>query len=250
MEHTSKKKIILLSTVFILVCILLLIGATTKATKDINLKHYFGGYEGAFVLYDESEDTYYMYNEPQCLKPSSPGETFEIIGALIALEVGIINQGAVQKWNNDIESSIYYKELVRQIGPICMQSFLDKIDYGNRDISGKNDEFWVESSLEISLIDQIEVLRKLYRDELPFDKKNMEFIRNDLINKQNKNIKLYGKSAANLDKMNLFIGYVERDSKPYFFATSIRGEHKIERKQAEKITLAILQDLELFKNKY
>ena len=53
-------------------------------------------------------------------------------------------------------------ELAARIGPERMQEYIDKIGYGNKDISGGLTTFWLGSSLQISAPEQVDLLNKLY----------------------------------------------------------------------------------------
>ena len=49
-----------------------------------------------------------------------------------------------------------------RIGPERMQEYIDKIGYGNKDISGGLTTFWLGSSPQISALEQVDLLNKLY----------------------------------------------------------------------------------------
>jgi hypothetical protein len=46
------------------------------------------GVEGAFVLYDQNQDTYLVYNPERVDTPYIPASTFKIFNSLVALETG------------------------------------------------------------------------------------------------------------------------------------------------------------------
>ena len=50
----------------------------------------------------------------------------------------------------------------------CAKGYLTRIQYGNADPSGSVDRFWLDGALRISAMEQVDFLRKLYRNELPF----------------------------------------------------------------------------------
>lgn len=56
--------------------------------------------------------------------------------------------------------------MARDIGEQQMQEWIDKCSYGNRDISGGIDRFWLSSTLTISPMEQVD-FEKLYKEELP-----------------------------------------------------------------------------------
>lgn len=154
---------------------------------------YFNGLNGAAVLYDASGKRYTVYNSELTTERRSPCSTFKIISSLIALEHGIIAPDHSTRawsgetfwneaWNQDIDfteafqSSCvwYFREVIDDIGKELMQEELDKLQYGNCDISdwegrlntNNNNRaltgFWVESSLKISPKEQVEVMERIF----------------------------------------------------------------------------------------
>ena len=153
----------------------LLNGGTGASAADISVRDefaaHFAGFTGTFVMYDPAGDKYIVYNEPQSKKRLSPCSTFKIYNSLIGLETGVLDQEDVYTlfkwngtqysfpyWNHDHtlasatrESVVwYFQELAARIGPERMQEYIDKIGYGNKDISGGLTTFWLGSSLQIS----------------------------------------------------------------------------------------------------
>lgn len=151
-------------------------------TVYVDWSEYFNGLNGAAVVYDVSNRRYTMYNRNLALTRRSPCSTFKIISSLIALENGIIVpedstrtwSGEIfwnEDWNKDIDFSEafrtscvwYYRQVIDDIGKDIMQKELEKLEYGNCDISdwegrlntNNNNRaltgFWIESSLMISL---------------------------------------------------------------------------------------------------
>jgi len=130
---------------------------------------------GSFVLYDLNRNQFSRYNPERCAERFIPASTFKIVNALIGLETGVIPDpdytiqwdGAtydVPAWNQDhtlrtaMQNSVvwYYQELARRVGRDKMQPYLDAANYGNRDISGQIDSFWLEGGLKISPNEQID----------------------------------------------------------------------------------------------
>ena len=67
----------------------------------------------------------------------------------------------------------YSQELTRRLGAERFQEYVDRLDYGNRDLSGhpgRGDGLttaWLSSSLRISATEQVAFIRRLVRQELP-----------------------------------------------------------------------------------
>ncbi len=49
-----------------------------------------------------------------------------------------------------------------------------KIDYGNEKTGLDVSTFWLEGDLKISAVEQIEFLKKLYKNDLPFQQKYID----------------------------------------------------------------------------
>ncbi len=79
-------------------------------------------------------------------------------------------------WNRDqdLRSSMrnsvvwVYEGFARAIGAEREAEFLQRLRYGNMDISGGLATFWLDESLKISAHEQVAFLRGLSRNELPF----------------------------------------------------------------------------------
>ena len=57
---------------------------------------------------------------------------------------------------------------------------IDKIGYGNKDISGGLTTFWLGSSLQISALEQVDLLNKLYSGQLPFSAANTAILQKNI----------------------------------------------------------------------
>ena len=61
-----------------------------------------------------------------------------------------------------------------------MQKYVDLFDYGNRDIGGGIDQFWLTGNLRIDPIQQIDFVDRLRRGVLPVSKRSQELTRDIL----------------------------------------------------------------------
>ena len=78
-------------------------------------------------------------------------------------------------WNQDQtlrssmrHSTVWVYQFAREIGEVREKEYLTRIQYGNADPSGGVDRFWLDGAPRISAMEQVDFLRKLYRNELPF----------------------------------------------------------------------------------
>lgn len=172
------------------------LGTAEPGTTEADWSEYFDGFQGAAVLYDPFARRFTVYNSELAETRRSPCSTFKIVSSLTALEHRVIEPGRSlrpwsgemfwnENWNRDMEfeeafrSSCvwYFREVIDEIGQERMQQELDRLSYGNCDISdwegrlntNNNNPaltgFWIESSLKISPKEQTEVMERIFGEE-------------------------------------------------------------------------------------
>ena len=119
---------------------------------------------------------------------------------MIALETGVVSDpdkdvfkwdGVVRSiaaWNKDhtMRSAIaasavpVYQEIARRIGQERMQKYVDLFEYGNRDIGGGIDQFWLTGDLRIDPVQQVDFVDRLRRGVLPVSKRSQDLARDIL----------------------------------------------------------------------
>ncbi len=221
------------------------IGAPAITLSESDFQKIFAEFQvkGAFILYDLGKDTYSVYNKERTEKAFLPASTFKILNSLIALETGAIKDQCeiiewdrrtwrFDEWNQDqtlqsaFQNSVVwaYQELANRIGRKQMQYWVDKADYGNRDISDEIDTFWLEGELRISPRQQVEFLKKLYENQLPFSQRSMDIVKEIMVVEQRGTYILRGKTgwaARGVPQIGWFVGWLEKASNVYFFALNI-----------------------------
>jgi beta-lactamase class D len=247
-----------------------LTAVTTSETKP-ELEKYFDGQPGTFVLVDLKRDHFLRYNSDRAAQRFLPASTFKILNSLISLETGVIpDENTVIKWdgthydvpawNQDhtlktaITNSVvwYYQELARRVGKERMQKYVDAAGYGNHDITGNIDSFWLDGALRISANEQVEFLKRLYQDDLPFSRRNLRIVKDILVLEKTPFAQLSGKTGTQLrvkPGVNWFVGYVEKEGNVYLFATNLElPEGVTDNTRAKEITQRILQDMDLLQS--
>lgn len=243
---------------------------TSSPTSEVRpeLEPYFQGVQGAFVLYDLNRNQYLRYNPERCVERFLPASTFKIMNALIGLETGILSdenhviqwdgkQYDVPSWNQDqtlktaVQNSVvwYFQELARQVGKGKIQYYVDATHYGNQDISGHVDSFWLDGGLRISADEQIELLKRLYQGDLPFSERSMNIVKEILVLEKTESYQLSGKTGS-VQRLSLleswFVGYLETQGDVYFFATHLErsnSDGNADGNLAKTISLDILHSL-------
>ncbi|WP_106498327.1 BlaR1 family beta-lactam sensor/signal transducer [Lentibacillus sp. Marseille-P4043] len=236
-----------------------------KQTVYEDLSAFFNEYEGSFVLYDLQEKQYNIYNKDKSTLRVSPNSTYKIYSALFALESDIItrndnslkwngNSYPYQSWNQNqnlftaMENSVtwYFQQLDKKVQMKNIESYLDKIQYGNQNLSGGIEDYWLESSLKISPIEQVQTLKDFYTNQFGFNGKNIQFVKDAIKLETKDSATLYGKTGTGtVNGKNVngwFIGYVETENNTYFFATNIENNHHTSGSKAAEITKSILHN--------
>jgi len=236
-----------------------------KDEQGQNVRNYFANFNGTFVIRDIGNGTTIVINEKQANKKLSPMSTFEILNSLIALETGVIQgENAVRKWdgskypeeewNRDhtlasaLTNSVewYYQSLAREIGEKKMKSYIERVGYGNNDVSGGIDKFWLDSTLRISALEQVDFLTKLYKEELPFHKRATKTAKKIMVLKSSGDFVFAGKTGSRNNELGWFVGYITKGDSTYVFATNIEGTEDATGFKARQITEEILKDFQLF----
>ncbi|MGQ4648764.1 class D beta-lactamase [Lyngbya aestuarii] len=221
---------------------------TNQASESI-LNKLFQDTEGAFVLKDLKDNQYIRYNKARCSQRFSPYSTFKIPNSLIALETGVIKDENIvtpydsekhpperwwpREWQSDhsLRSAIkysvvwFYQEIAKQVGKEKYQKYMEQFQYGNEDVSGPIDQFWLNNSLQISPNEQIDFLTRFYNNELSLSNRTTDIVKDILVLEKTDTYKLSGKtglgSAANGKSVGWLVGYLEREDNVYFFATNL-----------------------------
>ena len=245
--------------------------------EEVNYSDCFDGINGCAVFFNSSTNVYKMYNKELCEKRSSPCSTFKIISTLMGLENGVIKtvdstmdyDGTIypnDAWNYDLslkdafkESCVwYFRKVINKIGQSDVQKWIDKLGYGNCDISewGGNgwsslpdlNGFWIESSLKISPKEQVDILADIFDGKTDFKKQNIAILKNVMLIQKGENISIYGKTGKgiNADTGNgdngWFVGMFEFINEEYYFAVRLTDESSkdINKTKAKEIALNII----------
>ncbi|MEO6330926.1 MAG: class D beta-lactamase [Ginsengibacter sp.] len=247
--------------------------SVNKAKIDNSLKKYFDSarVDGCFSLFNNTTGAVTVYNISLDTQRFLPASTFKIVNALIGIETGritdekmVIPWDGVQRWNKDWNKDLtmeqafkfsavpYFQEVARRIGRDTMQQWIDTLKYGNMNISGPIDSFWLNNTLKISPDEQLGLVKKIYFDQLPFQKRSQQIVRDVMLMENSTQYKFNYKTGTGYDeKQNLIgwmVGWIEENRHVYFFVTLIRTPDKnFDLNERMNITKGILKQLGFFK---
>lgn len=241
---------------------------------------YFSGLNGAAVFYDSASKNCTVYNQELANEQRSPCSTFKIISSLIGLESGIIRPEESTRtwsgehfwneaWNKDIDFAEafrtscvwYYRELIDEIGPERIKSELNRLQYGNRDISDWKGElntnnnnraltgFWIESSLKISAAEQVRVMEDIFGTGSVYRPETIEQLKQVmLITDYETEYPIYGKTGMGKENGivvdSWFTGFAETEDGDLYFCIYL-GETDgadVSSSKAKEIAVGILAD--------
>lgn len=199
---------------------------------------------GCFVLHDLKNDKYFYYDSLRCNKEFIPASTFKIPNSLFSLEAGAVKDENEKlkwdgkdrnrpEWNQDTDMRMafknstvwFYQECARRIGEKRMQHFVDTLNYGNKNIGGGIDRFWLDGAIRITAMQQIDLLKRIYDNKVPFSQRNIDILKNIMIMEKNDDYTLRAKTGTAPDSKGTgvawYVGYITNKDNTYFFALNI-----------------------------
>ena len=244
--------------------------SSSENISYVDFSKYFGKYEGSFVLYDLGNDAWSIHDIEHATLRVAPDSTYKIYDALFGLEEGVITPEdsfiawngesyPFEAWNADqtlqsaMASSVnwYFQSVDEQLGTTSVYDYIKKIGYGNKNMSGDFSTYWMESSLEISPVEQVELLTKLQNNSLSFAPENINAVKDSICISSSDAGSFYGKTGTGRvngqDVNGWFIGYIETADNTYFFATNIGADSNATGSNATEITMSILSDMNIWK---
>jgi beta-lactamase class D len=236
--------------------------AVSVARAEVTQQHMraaFGELEGVLVLRDCATGEETVLAEELADKAFGPCSTFKIWNSLIGLEEGIVGEPEETLWKWDGEERDFpgwnadqtwrsaftvscvpaFQELARKIGPERMQSWLEKLDYGNKDQSERPDAFWLpragQKTIMITPREQARMVCRLINGELPVKAESVAKLIDVMKLAETERGTLYGKTGSGLREaadgpasdvdfdMGWLVGFVESGGKKYAYACLVLG---------------------------
>ena len=242
--------------------------SSSENVSYVDLSTYFGEYEGSFVLYDLENDTWSIHDMEHATLRVSPNSTYKIYAALFGLEESVITPDdsliawngesyPFEAWNADqtlqsaMNSSVnwYFQTVDEQLGAAVINRYIQEIGYGNENMNGDFSTYWLESSLKISPIEQVELLTKLQNNSFGFAPENINAVKDSICISSSDTGIFYGKTGTGRvnghDVNGWFVGLLETEDHTYFFATNIGADSNATGGNATEITMSILSDMNI-----
>jgi beta-lactamase class D len=194
--------------------------APGRAVESIDWARHGLDDEGCFLVRDLDSGEEWMNDGARCAMARRPNSTFKIPNALIALDLGILTgAGSIMSWDSKaypaeswwsdawrhdqplseairVSAVPHFRRLATLIGAERMQAYIDRLDYGNRDISGGLDQFWLRGKLRITARQQVDLLVSLLRDELAVSRGAQATVRDVLHQRDQDGAAFFGKTGS------------------------------------------------------
>jgi|SRR5450830_123900 len=237
----------------LIICVLSIVVASksfaaSTPQERLDWSNYFSNAnaKGTIVVVDAraNKDVVLVYDSERANRRYSPASTFKIPHSLFALDAGILRdefqvipwdgtKRSIEAWNEDQNlrsamrsSTVWvYEQFAQQLGDKREADYMQKIAYGNAVTEGAK-PFWIEGELEISANEQISLLRRLYRNELPFRVEHQRLVKDVMINEAGQDWILRAKTGWN-GKVGWWVGWVEWPTGPVFFALNIDTPNRL-----------------------
>jgi beta-lactamase class D len=220
----------------------------TAGDSERDLGAFFPGFRATLVVRDVRAGRTLRHAAPLAARRASPCSTFKIPNSLIGLETGVIADASFvlpwdgirrsrEEWNRDhdlrsaMKQSVvwYYQELARRVGPERMQKWVFALRYGNEDISGGIDRFWLGSSMRLSADEQVDFLGRLHAGELPVSPRSAAIVKEILLqDAPGFGVVYRGKTGSCQDPgapqpHGWWVGSVEKEGSLVLYAARIEG---------------------------
>ncbi|QYJ85721.1 class D beta-lactamase [Shewanella mesophila] len=231
-----------------------------QAFNDVNV-------DGALVLLNDSSGEQLTNNSVRSQQRYIPASTFKIPNSLLLLEAGLVKDEHTQfvwdgvkrdysSWNRDhnfasaMKYSVVpiYQKLALALGEDKMSKGVRLLNYGNKDISGGLDSFWLDGELAISATEQVQFLQRLYHNQLPVSERSQRIVKTMMLNEANSDWVLRAKTGYGVrqnKKIGWWVGWIEKEDNTYFFAMNMDLDNTQELPYRQAIVRQALKNLGL-----
>jgi len=250
--------------------------STNRAEIDSSLKKYFDSkqVEGCFTMLNNADGKITVYNLKLDTVRTTPGSLFGMVNSLVALQTGVAPDehmkirwdGVVRpekSWNKTVDMveafhnnvDPYFQQLSKEIGYDTMKLWIDTLSYGNMNISGAVDSFWLNNQLKVSPDEQLGFVKRLFFDQLPFQKRVQQIVKDMMVREDNTLYKFSYKTGWGVDEemnnVGWLSGWIEENNHVYFFTTLVKTKSPgVDKKNTTiDITRDILKQYGFFEGK-
>ncbi len=232
--------------------VILALPAVAAAMLSGQFKNRYGGLE----IYDAQSKLSFRVNTPRLSERLPPCSTYLLPHFAIALGTGVLKDADSRiafdaskhpgwetwprAWQRDqtydsaLKDSVqwYAQELSTRLGSARLTQNLKRIKYGNADISGGLDKFWMSSSLRVTSFEQLDFLRAFRDGKLGFNPRITKILQEALVVERTVDYTIYGKYGScpmpDGSYLGWLVGYVERPGKVWYYTLNLDGKSLVD----------------------
>jgi beta-lactamase class D/imidazolonepropionase-like amidohydrolase len=196
---------------------------------------------GAMLVRRLSDGREWVYGGARVDSGFLPASTFKILNAGIALQTGAVSgpdeafawdgvQRQFDGWNRDhtLASAMaasavpVYQELARRIGAERMREWLVALEYGNADIGGGLERFWLDGALRTSARDQVDALARLAAGATPLRAEVVDHVERMILQESGDGWSLHAKTGWAFEaQVGWWVGWTGHRGETYVFALNM-----------------------------
>jgi beta-lactamase class D len=246
--------------------------APCYAQSTENIGQVFSKYqtEGTIVLSSLKTNTTIIHQAERAQQRFASASTFKILHTLIALEEEVISKNSIIKWDGTVHdiktwnqdhtlasafkvSCVWcYQGFAKKISPQTYQTYITDSQFGKLQPSFENTTFWLDGSLKISAVEQVNFLKKLYQHQFRFSANNYQNLQDVMLIETTPDYRLYAKTgwaARSTPQIGWYVGYVETKQDTWFFALNININNAKDLTLRQLITKEVLANQQIIDDK-
>lgn len=258
-------------------------GIESNRTLSVNpeFKHFFDecNVQGSIVIFDNNKKEWIVSDTVLSKTEHLPASTFKIINLLIALETGVIkDENELFHWSGEMDTVKYgyrpetyrdmtvkeafeisavwvFIKIAQRIGRERYIYYLDACNYGSSDLTEPGIDFWNFGQFGISPVNQVNFIRNMYEEKLPFSNRNLEIVKRVMKTEQKENYTIFAKTGWTREggiNTGWWTGFVESKQGVWFFSTLLLQDRKYNSPSfgpcRKEITKSVLSQLGIIKN--
>ena len=239
--------------------------------EDAGLARIFqaAGVKGTMVIANLEGTRQFVHNDNRANTRLPAASTFKILNSLIAQDEGAVSgpdevlvwdghHYDIADWNqNHTLASAYkascvwcYQVIASRIDPKKYQAHIQRAGYGQLAEPFDPTHFWLDGSLKISALEQVEFLRKLVNRSLPYKPASYDALRDIMVIEKNDSYTIRAKTGwatSSTLQAGWYVGYVETKHGAWLFALNMDISDKSQLPLRQQITEQSLRKMKIIR---
>lgn len=223
---------------------LLLLALVGQHSAPIDFPKMLGSADCCFLARNLDTGLEISYNHERTMQAFSPCSTFKVPNTVFALEAGVADLDTKFPWDDvqrervslnkdhtletafQVSAFNIYQEIARRIGEDRMREYVGRLKYGNQDMSGGLDQFWLGSSLKITARQQVDLMQGLLNLKWPFEEQHQTTVLNLMAQEVEDGYLYGGKTGSGRNPaIGWWVGYAKSPERGrWVFAVNRGGE--------------------------